>query len=101
MPIFRFERSFKRAKCTTPVSSGSKNYAREELVAEMGSAFLCAVAGIESEQENNAAYIKSWMKALNDDVKMVVSAAARAQKATDYILGKKHQAPEPEAEEAS
>lgn len=64
-------------------------YAQEELVAEMGASFLCALTGIETPElsTNTTAYIQSWLKALNDDKQMVVSAASQAQKAVDYILG--------------
>jgi antirestriction protein ArdC len=63
-------------------------YSKEELVAEMGAAFLCCHTGIENATiDNSAAYIASWLKALKNDPKMVVSAAAKAQASTDYILG--------------
>ena len=67
---------------------GSHDYGREELVAEMTSAFLCATAGIEQETLTNAAaYINSWMKTIKEDEKMVVWAAGKAQAAADHILG--------------
>jgi antirestriction protein ArdC len=66
---------------------GSTPYAREELVAEMGAAFLSAQACIvERTLDNSAAYIKSWLSRLKDDNRLVVQAAAQAQKAADYIL---------------
>ena len=70
---------------------GSEDYSREELVAEMGSAMLCATAKIDSEKafKNSVAYIQSWLKALKNDKKMIVWAAARAEKAAKYILGTK------------
>lgn len=64
----------------------SEAYSREELVAEMGTAFIAGFAGLEGEFDNSAAYIKSWLRALKDDPKMVVWAAGRAQKAADRIL---------------
>ena len=68
---------------------GSTPYAREELVAEMGAAFLSGHAGIvERTLDNSAAYIQSWLARLKDDCKLVVQAAAQAQKAADFILGK-------------
>lgn len=71
---------------------GSALYAKEELVAEMTASFLCAKAGIDmSTTENTVAYIGSWLKALKNDKRMVVTAAAQAQKAADYILGVKHE----------
>ena len=67
---------------------GSTPYAKEELLAEMGSAFLCGQAGIvERTIDNSTAYIQSWLKRLKDDRRLVVQAAAQAQKAADFILG--------------
>jgi len=69
---------------------GSTPYAKEELVAEMGSAFLCGQVGIvERTLDNSAAYVASWLARLKDDRRLVVQAAAQAQKAADYILGRK------------
>lgn len=68
---------------------GSCDYSKEELVAEMTAAFLCGHCQIEQQTiDNSAAYIKSWLKSLKNDPKMVVQAAAQAQKASDYILDK-------------
>jgi antirestriction protein ArdC len=68
---------------------GSEDYSKEELVAEFGSSFLCATAGIDSVTINNsAAYLKNWVGALRDQPRMLVEAAAQAQKACDHILGK-------------
>jgi antirestriction protein ArdC len=70
---------------------GSQSYSKEELVAEMGAAFLCGQAGIvERTLDNSAAYIKSWLSRLKDDPRLVVQAAAQAQKAADFILGQQH-----------
>ena len=67
---------------------GSHEYSKEELVAELGAAMLCGVSGIENHTINNsAAYIQSWLRALEDDHKLVVLAAAQAQKAADHIQG--------------
>jgi len=67
---------------------GSKIYAREELLAEMGSAFLCGITGIATATvENSAAYIESWREKITKDPRLVVIAAAHAQKAAEYILG--------------
>ena len=67
--------------------SGSQDYSQEELVGEMGAAYLCGITNIEQETiENNAAYIKSWIRTFKDDPKVLVLAAAQAQKAVDYIL---------------
>lgn len=64
---------------------GDKKYAAEELVAELGSALLCAELGFEQTISNNAAYLKSWLSALKQDAKFIVSVAGKAQKAADYI----------------
>ena len=73
-------------------------YAKEELVAEIGNAMLCGVAGIENETlENSAAYLTSWMKHLKDDPRMIVTASSAAQKAADHILGIKVEYEEEEA----
>jgi len=65
---------------------GSGPYAKEELVAEMGAAMLCGMAGIDN-LDQSAAYVKGWLSALRDDPKLVVQAAANAQRASDLILG--------------
>jgi len=68
---------------------GSEDYSKEELVAEMGAAMLCGVAGIESQTlSNSAAYLQSWITILKSDSRLVVSAASQAQKAADYILAR-------------
>jgi len=67
---------------------GSESYSKEELIAEMGAAMLCGVAGIERKTlANSASYLKSWIDVLKSDARMVVSAASQAQKAADYIQG--------------
>lgn len=70
---------------------GSHEYSKEELVAEMGAAFLCGHAGIENTLENSAAYLAGWLKALKNDKTLLIHAAALAQKAADYILNTSHQ----------
>jgi antirestriction protein ArdC len=71
-----------------PASFGSPDYSKEELVAEMGSAFLCAAAGISPPTiEQSAAYLDGWRKKLKDDKKLVVQAAGQGQRAVDHILG--------------
>jgi len=68
---------------------GSDNYSREELVAEMGSAMLCSVSGVENKKSfrNSVAYIQDWIKAFKNDPKMIVWASSRAEKAAAYICG--------------
>ena len=68
---------------------GDEGYATEELVAELGSAFLAADLGITPEvREDHAAYIASWLQALRDDKRLIFSAAAHAQRAVDFLQGK-------------
>jgi antirestriction protein ArdC len=67
---------------------GDHNYSREELVAELGAAFLAGYCGIQNRTINNsAAYLASWLDALKNDSRMVLVAASQAQKAADLILG--------------
>jgi len=66
---------------------GDHNYSREELVAELGAAFLAGYCGIENRTINNsAAYLASWLDALKNDARMVLIAAGQAQIAADLIL---------------
>jgi antirestriction protein ArdC len=68
---------------------GSALYSKEELCAEMGAAYLCAEAGISTAVlENQAAYVAGWLKKLRDDRKLLIHAAAQAQKAADFILNR-------------
>ena len=81
-------------KTEGPQAFGSVNYGREELIAEMGSAYLCGRAGILDETaDNTAAYLDGWRALIKADRRAVVLAAAAAQKAVDYI------APAPAVEE--
>jgi len=67
---------------------GSLDYGKEELIAEMGAAFLCGHTGIQPNViENQAAYIGGWLKQIKQDKKLVIAAAAAGQKAADWILG--------------
>jgi antirestriction protein ArdC len=68
-------------------------YAMEELVAEIGAAFLCADLGIIPEtRDDHAAYIASWLTVLKDDKRAIFTAASHAQKAADYLHGLQAQA---------
>ena len=82
----------KRLKRTTIAESsgyGSDPYCKEELIAELGAAFLCGQAEIaERTIENSAAYIQGWLSQLQSDQTLIVSAAAQAQKAVDFILNR-------------
>lgn len=68
---------------------GSETYSKEELTAEMGSAMILNIIGIETEKrfKNSSAYIKNWLQVLKNDNKFIVSASGKAEKAVKYILG--------------
>lgn len=67
---------------------GDEGYAQEELVAELGAAFLCADLGLTLEdREDHSAYIASWLKVLQDDKRAIFRAAAHAQRAVNYLHG--------------
>jgi antirestriction protein ArdC len=77
-----------RKAITEPHGFGSHEYSREELVAEMASAFLCGYSGILMNTEtNHAAYLKGWLKRLKEDPAMLIKAGAQAQKAFEWIMG--------------
>ena len=71
------------------VAFGSDVYSKEELVAEIGSACVMNMLGIETTTSfrNSAAYIQGWLKALRSDRRMVVSAASQSEKAVRFMLG--------------
>lgn len=71
------------------VAFGSDDYSKEELVAEIGSANILNILGIETTKSfrNSAAYIQNWLSVLKNDVKFIVSASSKAEKAVKYILG--------------
>jgi len=71
------------------LSNGSKDYAREELVAEMGAAFLCAAIGV-TPALRHADYLASWLKVLREDKRAIFRAASLASKAADFILEHEH-----------
>lgn len=76
----RLDRSFNAKRF------GDNGYAREELVAELGAAFLSADLGITPEiREDHAAYLAYWLKALKEDSRAIFSAAAHAQRAADFL----------------
>ena len=67
-------------------SYGTKKYAFEELIAELGAAFSCASLGIVPTVRH-ADYIGSWLEVLREDNRAIVRAASQATKAADYLLG--------------
>jgi antirestriction protein ArdC len=66
---------------------GSERYSKEELIAELGSAFLISHTNITPHFKDHAGYIQGWIKVLKNDPKAIVHAAGKAQKAVEYILG--------------
>ncbi|WP_127754363.1 zincin-like metallopeptidase domain-containing protein [Devosia sp. 1566] len=78
----RLDRSFGRERW------GDEGYAAEELVAELGAAFLCADMQITpTVRKDHAAYIGNWLKVLKNDKRAIFTAASYAQKAADYLTG--------------
>jgi Antirestriction protein len=88
----RLERDFGRKKW------GDEGYAMEELVAELGAAFLCADLELRPLiREDHAPYIAGWLKALKEDKRAIFTAAAHAQRAADFLHGLQPQAEEEQA----
>lgn len=78
----RLDRDFGRKRY------GDEGYAMEELVAELGSAFLSADLDLTPEvREDHASYIASWIKVLKNDKRAIFSAASHAQRAADFLHG--------------
>lgn len=78
----RLDREFGRKRF------GDAGYAMEELVAELGAAFLCADLGLTPDiRDDHAAYIASWLKVLKDDRRAIFTAASHAQRAADFLHG--------------
>jgi Antirestriction protein len=83
----RLDRSFGRK------TWGDEGYAQEELVAELGAAFLSADLGLALEdRQDHSAYIASWLKVLKDDNRAIFRAAAHAQRAVNYLHGLQYEA---------
>ncbi len=75
------------------VAFGSEIYGREELIAEIGSCFLLAKHGIDTQETftNHIAYIQNWMSAIKNDDHMIVNAVSAAERAVAFILGEDNQ----------
>jgi antirestriction protein ArdC len=78
-----------REGITNPIKFGSERYSKEELIAELGAAFLSNEAGILDQVvfENSAAYVSSWIMKLEDDHTLLISAASQAQRGFDWVTG--------------
>ena len=79
-----------RISLTEVAAFGSDSYSKEELVAEIGACGIMHELGLETEKtfRNNAAYVQSWLRALKNDKRLIVSAASRAEKAMNLIFGR-------------
>lgn len=68
---------------------GSEDYSKEELIAEIGAATLVNITGLETAEsfKNNAAYVQNWLQVLKNDKHFIVSAAGKAEKAVNRVLG--------------
>lgn len=68
----------------------SKEYSKEELIAEIGASFLCGYTGIDNKTiDNSASYIQNWLEKLDNGKRLIIIAAAQAQRAVDYVLNRK------------
>lgn len=84
------EKRLGRKTLTDLVPFSTESYAMEELIAEMGSAYLCRFSGIlPAEIKNTVAYLDNWLGVFKKDKRFIISASGQAQKAVDFILGKK------------
>src|SRR5262249_53539127 len=81
--------TMREARCPRkfrPTTFGSANYAREELIAELGAAFLCPDLQVTlTPRADHAEYIAGWLEVLRSDKRAIFQAAATAQRATDFL----------------
>ena len=86
----------------TLLSSKREDYAREELVAELGAAFVSGAIGIKfHDREDHAAFLASWLQALRNDKRCIFTAATQAQAAADWLLSRMGTQSVDEMEEAA
>jgi antirestriction protein ArdC len=76
-----------RSELTKNYSTDNAARGKEELIAEISAAILASMFGVNSDFDNTAAYVQSWLGALKDNPEMVMSASSEAQKVVDYLLG--------------
>lgn len=69
----------------TNTKDHKEEYAKEELVAELGAGLMCGMFGIDSELDNHVSYLQSWLKALRNDKEFIFKAGSAAQKAINFI----------------
>lgn len=96
------EKRLNRPGVTAVIQFGSGDYSREELIAELTSAFCCAALGLDNSLTDDAAsYIQGWLKRLRGDPKVVIAASTQGQRAADYIRGLDGHGTEDAAQEVS
>jgi antirestriction protein ArdC len=94
------EKRLGRKTITEMAEFGSEPYSIEELIAELGAAYLCSFTGIlDKELQNSVAYINGWLEKLRGDKRFIVSASGQAQRAVDLILGRKENESKDEVDE--
>lgn len=94
------EKRLNRKTLTDLVPFGSESYAIEELIAEMGAAYLCGMNGLlPNNIKNTVSYIDNWLGVLKHDKRLLITAAGQAQKAVDFILDRKDEEAKEEPEE--
>ncbi len=95
------EKRLGRKTLTDMVPFGTPSYAMEELVAEMGSAYLSRFAGIlPNEIENTVAYLDNWLGVFKKDKRFLITAAGQAQRAVDMVLSSKEEESKEEVDES-
>jgi antirestriction protein ArdC len=95
------EKRLGRKSLTDMVPYGTPSYAMEELVAEMGSAYLSRFAGIlPNEIENTVAYLDNWLGVFKKDKRFLITAAGQAQRAVDMVLSSKEEESKEEVDES-
>ena len=91
-----------RKSLTDMVSFGTESYTMEELIAEMGSAYICRFSGIlPNSIKNTVAYLDNWLGVFKNDKRFLITASGQAQKAVDFILGRKDNESKDEMNESS
>jgi antirestriction protein ArdC len=95
------EKRLGRKTITEMAEFGSEPYSMEELIAELGAAYLNSFTGIlDKEIESSAAYISGWLEKLRNDKRFIISASGQAQKAVDLILNRQETESKDEVEES-
>lgn len=77
-----------RLNRSTLMDRGNENYMKEELIAELGSAFMCAELGIEIDMPNNAKYLQFWIDSLKENSRYIFSVASKSQMAAKFVTDK-------------